>query len=97
MLINVGYVYNILFHNIRLMVPVFHCSYFYIPDDWSRELKILGLGVLVKFAVAVSFTIIQVTSGEILPKIGIFSCITIAHIFLLSASFIGYLVSCKIH
>jgi hypothetical protein len=64
---------------------------------WSHEWAMLGLAMVGRIAIASSLTLLQVASSELLPlthrQLGIFSCVTFARICLLSAPFIGSLVS----
>ncbi|PSN45165.1 hypothetical protein C0J52_03911 [Blattella germanica] len=57
------------------------------PYEWVW----LGLAMMGRVAIAVSLTVLQVKSGELLPQVSIFSCVTLARVFLLSAPFIGFL------
>jgi hypothetical protein len=65
--------------------------------NWSHEWAMLGLAMMDRIAIASSLTLLQVTSSELLPQehqqLGIFSSIIFARICLLSAPFIGSLVS----
>ncbi|XP_069696302.1 organic cation transporter protein-like isoform X2 [Periplaneta americana] len=64
-------------------------------DDSSREWAMLGMAMAGRVAIATSLTLLQVASSELLPpdhrQLGIFSSVTFARIFLLSAPFIGSL------
>ncbi|KAJ4446798.1 hypothetical protein ANN_13496, partial [Periplaneta americana] len=64
-------------------------------DDSSREWAMLGMAMVGRVAIATSLTLLQVASSELLPpdhrQLGIFSSVTFARIFLLSAPFIGSL------
>lgn len=55
------------------------------------------LGMAGRIAIATSLTLLQVASGELIEpdfrRIAMFSAVTIARVFLLSAPFIGTLVS----
>jgi hypothetical protein len=68
-----------------------------LPGKWYHEWEMLGLALTSRIAIACSFTLLQVTSSELLPleyrDIGIFSSVTFARICLLNAPFILLLVS----
>lgn len=63
----------------------------------QTETVMVSLGMIGRIAIAASLTLLQVKSSELLEPqcrlIGIFSCVTFARVFLLTAPFIGTLVS----
>lgn len=60
---------------------------------WHHEWEILGLAMTGRIAIAISLTLLQVTSSELLPlehrELGTYSSLIFARIFLLSTPFIG--------
>ena len=68
-----------------------------LPGKWHHGWEMLGLAMTGRIAIAISLTLLQVTSSELLPlehrELGTYSSLIFARIFLLSAPFIGPLVS----
>jgi hypothetical protein len=62
-----------------------------LPGKWYHEWEMLGLALTGRIAIACSLTLLQVTSGELLPpeyqELGILSSVTFARICLSFAPF----------